>query len=133
MLHSCINDPSIKNDSNCHQSSLNIISPSIEEGFTSDMTSGPGVSYVSKDKCPDGHTKINGKCYQVCRGCNYNDSSGYFGDSSKFPFGENSKYNSSCGPDHIFEGIDQSGFIRCKKGTRKINTIDDDFNISPFV
>ena len=97
------------------------------------MTSGPGVSYVSKDKCPDGHTKINGKCYQVCRGCNYNDSSGYFGDSSKFPFGENSKYNSSCGPDHIFEGIDQSGFIRCKKGTRKINTIDDDFNISPFV
>ena len=44
------------------------------EGFSSDKTkwTNSGVSY-NKSGCPDGQTKINGECYQVCRGCNYND------------------------------------------------------------
>lgn len=143
ILLSCINKPEVVDKSGCNYSTLNIPTHMINkpknqiledqiEGFSSDMTSGPGVSY-NKSGCPDGQTKINGECYQVCRGCNYNDKKGYFGDSSKFPFGENSRYNGSCGSGYILQGVDQNGFIRCKKGEKKINTTDDDFNISPFV
>jgi hypothetical protein len=143
MLLSCVNKPEIVDKSGCNHSTLNIpthivnkptniITEDQIEGFSSDMTGGPGVSY-NKSGCPDGQTEINGICYQVCRGCNYNDKKGYFGDSSKFPFGENTRYNGSCGPGHTLQGIDENGFIRCKKGAKKINTTDDDFNISPFV
>ena len=88
MLLSCINSPEISSEDNCNNSSINI---PLVEGFTS----GPGAYHVKKGECPDGQSMINGECYQVCRGCNYNDRSGYFGDSSKYPFGVNSKYNGS--------------------------------------
>jgi len=31
-------------------------------------------------ECPDSYSNINGECVQVCRGCTYNDSKGYFGN-----------------------------------------------------
>jgi len=130
MLLSCINSPEVDNPNDCNNSSVNI---PVIEGFTSDMTTGPGVSYVPEGRCPDGQTKINGKCYQVCRGCNYNDVSGYFGDSSKYPFGINSSHDSACGKGLISNGIDNNGFIKCKKDTKGVNTIDDDFNVMPYV
>jgi hypothetical protein len=148
MLLSCINSPEEKNENDCNSSSVNIplmsglssyspgILPEVNgivEGFSSDMTSGPGVSYVGEGECSDGQTKMNGKCYQVCRGCNYNDSSGYFGDSSKYPVGINTSHDSSCGTGYRSQGTDYNGFIRCKKDSSRLNTLDDDFNIAPYV
>jgi hypothetical protein len=126
MLLSCINSPELSSSkNNCNNSSVNI---PIIEGFTS----GPGAYHIKKGECPDGHSMINGECYQVCRGCNYNDKSGYFGDSSKFPFGENTRYNGSCGKGYRLLGTDSDGYIKCEKKKDDINTLDDDFNIAPF-
>lgn len=126
VLLSCINSPEQSHEDNCVRSSVNI---PIIEGFTS----GPGAYNLKKGECPDGHSKINGECYQVCRGCNYNDKHGYFGDSSKYPFGENSRYNGSCGKGYQLIGLDSDGYLKCEKKKDNINTLDDDFNLSPYV
>ena len=126
MLLSCINSPEISSEDNCNNSSINI---PLVEGFTS----GPGAYHVKKGECPDGQSMINGEFYQVCRGCNYNDRSGYFGDSSKYPFGVNSKYNGSCGSGYQLVGVDSDGYIKCKIKKNNINNLDDDFNIAPFI
>lgn len=41
------------------------------EGFAADYSS--GVRYIPNNMCPNGYTKIDNQCHQVCRGCNYTD------------------------------------------------------------
>ena len=55
----CINKPQTINNKN------------VVEGFAADYSS--GVRYIPDGKCPDGYTKNNDGCYQVCKSCNYSD------------------------------------------------------------
>lgn len=88
----------INNQNDCgyldlqNQSSINMLKPCINkivkhniqmdtrgviEGFTENIEC-PIIKEGEKI-CPDSYSNINGECVQVCRGCNYNDLSGYFG------------------------------------------------------
>ena len=63
------------------QSSLEWWEETMKETFSNkiDRVNCPSKKINDKN-CPDGHTYINGKCSQVCRMCDYNDNTGYFGD-----------------------------------------------------
>lgn len=53
----------------------------LREGFSNqiDRVNCPSKK-LNEKSCPDGQTNIDGKCYQVCTHCDYNDNTGYFGD-----------------------------------------------------
>lgn len=63
ILKECINKPFQKK---IKTENINSI-----EGFAADYSS--GVRYIPDGKCPDGYTKNNDGCYQVCKSCNYSD------------------------------------------------------------
>ena len=74
------------------------------EGFTVD--NGPGKSNVLTDECPEGFTKKNDKCIQVCQNCVYRDNM------------KSREFNEAdpCFPNGVYDGIDSSGGIKCTCG-----------------
>ena len=125
MLLSCINFDNSNVTNNCNgnvnQSTVN--GQGILEGFSSDMGIS-GVSYVPDGECPVGFTKVGDQCHQLCRGCNYTDKKGVYGDRYLPDF-------NICGVDGLFSGIDMNGQIKCKPNPLKNNDSLND-NIFSF-
>ena len=129
MLLSCINfdknngnNGNNGNNDNINQSTIN--GQGILEGFSSDMGIS-GVSYVPDGECPVGFTKVGDQCHQLCRGCNYTDKKGIYGDNYLPDF-------SICGYDGLFNGIDTNGQIKCKPNPLKNNDPSKNDDIFSF-
>jgi len=73
------------------------------EGFIVD--GGPGKSKIQG--CPEGFTKKDDKCIQVCQNCVYRDTM------------KSSDYNKAdpCFPNGVYDGVDSLGGIKCTCGT----------------
>ena len=80
------------------------------EGFTGSFITGngPGKSIVKRGDCPEGYKRCSktGVCIQVCTNCKYNN---------KMKSREFNEFD-SCFPNGVYDGISDTGNIKCTCG-----------------
>ena len=104
-------NPHESNSTNRNQLDFGLVHGATE-GFTNysgindyPTSPGPGETNI-EERCPQGYSYIDGKCVQVCAGCNYKDNM----KSKEF-----NTYD-KCFPNGVYDGIDKLGNRICSCG-----------------
>jgi hypothetical protein len=127
MVLSCISSeklrriyPEYKRINSRNTLNMNNMNKNLIEGFT--VNNSLGERFIPTGECPVGFKNINGKCEQVCVNCNYNENDDLYINNS-----------SLCNMDEYFDGIDNNGYLICKKqknrdkNNDKYDTYIDDY------
>ena len=69
------------------------------------------TSLKDEINCPDSFSNINGECIQVCRGCDYNDKKGYFGNCNPVKEEEIKRINYIFNSDLNGDGTEEEIFL----------------------